>query len=866
MCWSLLAAAAIAAPAVAKPESEAESTHDRWVSMRDLVALPALVRPLDAPVELEIGPETLALEGGWVVPVFSGRLEGEWEDHGERWLRGEDEPRVPDAGERGVQALVGFVWSGGTGRVTVDLSDRADGQILANRMVLEVGEDASAWAPVAHGDAPLQAGVTDAIVLGTSSAISAAFRGREDVDPYEVVVYADSDGARRAARRAVGLLRERSAVWEGVDHDPGGRIAWDRLAIERKVVGAEGTYTRWELLTDRRYGLVAPEVGGDADRWLAVTRDLTGETDQRREVRVSSPGLPPSGGAVDGLVGGVPHPPADRSDPSSAPLPRRRVEPVEADSTIAVQPSRSGLDLEVRVDSRLTVRAQGGPAAWLDLTFPKMDRRPGSFRVVVAELDDGTPLIGREAQDVAAPTPEPEPDPEPRPEPPPEPGEAHVRLLLPTPLAMGESVTVHVVHEDTWPYAVFSTEGTVALGQSSGLQGFLPAVLPYRIGAPWTFRVKVGVPAASPLVVAVSGRTVDETDEGGWRAVRAESEGRRGYWPAVAVGRYVVADEPAQLGFPAVRARAFSTHYGTIEQFGPETRRVVQFYQGYLPPFPVAEVEVFEAPAAFDAFRWVAPHGMVNLQLMMSTAQVGATPTEPHFESAVYAHELAHQYWGHLAPPANGEDFWIAESFSELFACMYVSAAFDARACEVRMKHNRQAWEAAGASERPATLSGAYASAAQPAIVYDYGPYVLGEMLIRRIGREAFFSAIDVMLREHPHEPLTSERLRGYLEAASGRDLGPFFDFWVHGGRLPELELTWSAKGRRVSGTVRADVPFGTFDVPVVLRSKEAELPVFVTVTDGTGTFEAEAPGSKPEVLLDPDGFVLARKRAVRKP
>jgi aminopeptidase N len=235
---------------------------------------------------------------------------------------------------------------------------------------------------------------------------------------------------------------------------------------------------------------------------------------------------------------------------------------------------------------------------------------------------------------------------------------------------------------------------------------------------------------------------------------------------------------------------------------------------------------------------------------------------KPHLENGIVAHEIVHHYWGHLAPPATSEDFWMAESFAELFACMYVAAAFDARDCEVRMAAKRTKWEGYTLNVRPGSLSQAYASTTRSAIVYDYGTYVLGEMLIRRLGREPFFAALDVMMREHPDEPLTTERLQAYLEAASGTDLDAFFAFWIHQGRVPALSLEWALSGTTVRGTVESDVPFGAFDVPVRLSTKEATALVWVDVVDGKGTFAAQAPpGTALKVELDPEGYVLARQR-----
>jgi aminopeptidase N len=420
---------------------------------------------------------------------------------------------------------------------------------------------------------------------------------------------------------------------------------------------------------------------------------------------------------------------------------------------------------------------------------------------------------------------------------------------------------IHVVHEDTWPFGYYlEVMGQQqATGASSGMQGWLPAVASQPFGSPWVYHATVGVPAVSKLVIAAAGRTITERDADGWHFVEVDSENHVAHWPAVGIGNYESVDDPAQQGFPRVRVHAFSTHFGTIDQFGPETRRVVSFYEGYLPPFPVREVEVFEAPSQFGGYVWIAPFGMVNIQAML----ISRGSEGKHMESSTYAHELAHQYFGQLAPPATIEDFWIIESYSELFSCLYLAAAFDAEACLDRMKTQQGHWEEALSPN--ASLTGAYGSPYQPDIVYEYGPYVLGQMLIRRIGQQAFFSSLDVMLRERAWQPMTTERLQVYLEVASGRELDDFFAFWIHGGRIPKLALEWTSEGGHVSGTVRSDVPFGTFDVPVLVQSGDAVDAAFVTVIDGEGSFSFDAPPAKARVLLDPDGYVLARSRTVRR-
>ncbi|MBX2796817.1 MAG: hypothetical protein KTR31_04085 [Myxococcales bacterium] len=866
-------------------ESAAESTWDRWASMNDLQVEADLVRPLPEPVEVRNGPGVIRLEGGYLVPVFSGRLRGSWERGAREYLREQRrmglDPRLPTEEERGSRELVGWVWTGGTGTLTTHLKDRADALLLANHLVRVTGADKAELADLAYGRAPLQVAVEDVVYVSTQPQVDEIFAGPQNIDPYEVVVIGTSKEAERAARRAEGVFASRLETWNATGIGAGGRIGWDRIAIERGALPEVGTFTIVDALTDQRFGRVAPQTGGEVDRWLAVIRDTTGAVDWRRRYRVASLGISPRGPGINGLVGGVPHPPSVVGDPTSARLPPVRVEGTTARSRVLVAPTRNGLQLSVDVESHLTVRAVGGPATQITMALPKMDRVPGSFEVVAAELMDGTPLLGRPPQPERAPDDDDDddddrrdPDDEPEAEELPQPTDALVQLLLPEPLPAGESIQIRLAHRDTWPYAnhVDSYLGVTSGGRSSGMQGFLPRLHPAAPGGPWAWTVEVGVPANSKLTAAVGGKTLEERQENGWRLVRASTGNRTQRWPTVAAGRFHTVKNPAHGDYPAVRVHLLSQHYGAIDQFGPEVRRVVQYFQRWLPPFPVDEMDVFEAPRQHGGFVWVAPHGMVNVQQMMVMGTARAAGGRnlhnrvPKLSSSVFAHELAHQYWGHLAPPASTEDFWISETFSELFSCMYVGAAFSPKACTQRMAQHRATWEH---RVEPwgvdASLSRAYFYRDQPDVVYRYGPVLMSEGLQRKLGREAFFRALDVLLREHPQVPLTTERLQAYLEQSSGQDLSEWFDFFVHGGYVPKLSLTYAQQGGVLQGKVTSDVPFGAFDVLVRAVAKDEVAEQWVTVRDGEGSFELPSPGKRAQVVLDPHEQLVAASRSVRE-
>ena len=140
-------------------------------------------------------------------------------------------------------------------------------------------------------------------------------------------------------------------------------------------------------------------------------------------------------------------------------------------------------------------------------------------------------------------------------------------------------------------------------------------------------------------------------------------------------------------------------------------------------------------------------------------------------------------------------------------------------------------------------------------------------MLRPRIGNGAFYGALDIALQDHPEKHLTTETLQQYFEMAwsaqtgQEQDLSDFWDFWVYGGFIPqEVVATYRVADGQTAGTVTADVPFGTFDVPIrVYTSKKAFQDVMVVVTDGAGSFTFD--GKATSVEVDPDGLILARKR-----
>jgi hypothetical protein len=343
--------------------------------------------------------------------------------------------------------------------------------------------------------------------------------------------------------------------------------------------------------------------------------------------------------------------------------------------------------------------------------------------------------------------------------------------------------------------------------------------------------------------------------------------------PSLAFGKWSAYDRKAQNGTPPVVVRLRRASDRALRAVPRELDQIFGYFGSVLPTHPFETVHVFEGPPTCDqTLRWPTSHETVELYQavfpdsrpitrgpLKSNNPVVPRNNEPALESHRLAAAIARGWWFHGTPPASREDAWLNHALTWGMACMYVGAAHGPDACDIRL---------AGAERR--LLQPMERAAPHPLTQPDggtrfrresVGPYVLFHMLRRRIGNRAFFAGLRGALEDHPGEGITTDRLRTYFSEASDTDLQPFFDFWVEGGLIPTVQLHWEEAEHGVAtGEVHSDVPFGEFDVRVVVsRDNGYDEARWVRVVDGVGTFEFVGGNAVTDVALDPEGLTLAR-------
>ena len=156
----------------------------------------------------------------------------------------------------------------------------------------------------------------------------------------------------------------------------------------------------------------------------------------------------------------------------------------------------------------------------------------------------------------------------------------------------------------------------------------------------------------------------------------------------------------------------------------------------------------------------------------------------------IFVHELAHQWFGWQVACADFNDFWLNEGVATFLTGAFKEERWGAaaHAREVRLwlegsaKAHREGRDAPLSRSRPGdpALPSPKDSELPPrGITYSRGALVL-QKLRMELGDEIFWAGLRSYVARRSWNSARTEDLRSALEAASGKDLRPFFERWLY--------------------------------------------------------------------------------------
>jgi len=242
----------------------------------------------------------------------------------------------------------------------------------------------------------------------------------------------------------------------------------------------------------------------------------------------------------------------------------------------------------------------------------------------------------------------------------------------------------------------------------------------------------------------------------------------------------------------------------------------------------------------------------------------------------IYAHELAHQWFGDLVTCDNWGDIWLNEGFATYCEALYVEQVNGSTAFHnyINSSLNYMDYWAVDAIFRYDITDPWHIF---DSTVYDKGAWVL-HMLRHIIGDSTFFQ----IMHDYPNDPqfyqgtANTGQLRDFCEQESGMDLDQFFQQWIYETFYPIYNWGYvynqNANGHSLYLEVRQTqdqvppYPAHLFHMPIDIRVDyvDGSSETFVIMDSlRVQSFILEVDTTAQTVQFDPDKWVLKKSNQI---
>ncbi|MEE8524352.1 MAG: M1 family aminopeptidase [Thermoanaerobaculia bacterium] len=243
----------------------------------------------------------------------------------------------------------------------------------------------------------------------------------------------------------------------------------------------------------------------------------------------------------------------------------------------------------------------------------------------------------------------------------------------------------------------------------------------------------------------------------------------------------------------------------SIDELTATVVRSFTYFRKVFGDYPLDQLTVVTVPRQFSqamlGYISLSSPMMVNWGLFGSLLGV-------QDRRAVVAHEVAHQWWGHLVGWRGYRDQWISEAMANYAALAWSrhrglkTAVGPVTGWQEELTTtlaDGRSLESMGPLVLGERLFSSRSRDAYHAIVYRKGALVLS-MLARRLGEDVFLAAMRQLIAAARGQVISTEEFLALLERITAEDLDGFARQFIYGTGLPEIYYDYAfektAKGR----------------------------------------------------------------------
>lgn len=298
------------------------------------------------------------------------------------------------------------------------------------------------------------------------------------------------------------------------------------------------------------------------------------------------------------------------------------------------------------------------------------------------------------------------------------------------------------------------------------------------------------VKVKKPYTAFAPGDTIARTQEGEYNIVENRLD-KPVQFAVVLAGKYGVSEE--KHDDITIRVASYAgQNDAALKQLSSLAYKMIKFYEPWLGPFPFREFNIIEIHEL--------GYGQAPPATMFITKEAFnplSSQENQIFSKGInhrFAHEIAHQYWGHVVKMGTLEEQWVTEAFAEYSSSLVIRKLKGDSTYESMLSTWRaNANDAAKAA--PIPLANRINNPSDPRsnfldrifLIYDKGAYILA-VLHKQVGDDKFFTFMRSVQGIFAWKFLTTRDIAKVMQKVDGdKDYMPFFERYYWGTEMPVM-------------------------------------------------------------------------------
>jgi aminopeptidase N len=171
----------------------------------------------------------------------------------------------------------------------------------------------------------------------------------------------------------------------------------------------------------------------------------------------------------------------------------------------------------------------------------------------------------------------------------------------------------------------------------------------------------------------------------------------------------------------------------------------------------------------------------------------------------IIIHEIAHQWFGNAVTEFHWNDVWLSEGFATYYTLLFREHLYGHDDFVEGLRDSRNRIISFYDEDYDFQIVRNYIedlNDVSGSMMYQKGAWTL-HMLREKIGVAAYTKAVRSYYAEYMNKNAQTADLRRHMEEASGQELEQYFDQWLFQGGIPNLEVSWSARGGDVEINIK---------------------------------------------------------------